>query len=116
MCSTGLQDEVFYHRKIEAPEGQNVTLPSCVKKNDTQITQVEWRKMPYDTKLAVYSPRFGVHYFWPNVTIQTENKSMGSLQISRVSKWDSGVYVCGLSAFPMGTTRRETQLVVKGER
>ncbi|XP_074529115.1 uncharacterized protein LOC141792176 [Halichoeres trimaculatus] len=109
----GIQDEVFYQKKIEALVGQNVTLPCFVKNTDVRIASVEWRKMPYETKLVLHSPRFGTHYFWPNVTIQTESKSLGSLQISRVSKWDSGVYVCDLATFPLGSIRRETQLEVK---
>ncbi|XP_044079244.1 T-cell surface protein tactile [Siniperca chuatsi] len=113
----GVQDfEVFHHEKIEAVVGQNVTLP-CTVKNSTniQIVSIEWSKSKNEnTKLAVYSQVHGLHQFWPNVTIQIENRSMGSyLHLSRVAKWDSGIYTCDLTTFPLGSIRRDTELRIK---
>uniref|UniRef100_A0A8C4DUB4 Ig-like domain-containing protein n=1 Tax=Dicentrarchus labrax TaxID=13489 RepID=A0A8C4DUB4_DICLA len=109
--------EVFHNEKMEAVEGQDVTLP-CTVKNSTgiQIVSIEWSKSNNNNneKLVVFNPIFGVHTFWPNVTIQIENKSMGSnLKLSGVTKWDSGIYICDLSMFPMGSIKRETELTVK---
>ncbi|KAM9348858.1 uncharacterized protein ABDE67_010899 [Symphorus nematophorus] len=43
-----------------------------------------------------------------------ENNMMGShLELSEVTKWDSGVYICDLTTFPLGSIRRETVLEIK---
>ncbi|XP_029304195.1 LOW QUALITY PROTEIN: T-cell surface protein tactile [Cottoperca gobio] len=115
----GLQDvEVFHHEKLEAVVGQNVTLPCIIKgRNDLKITSIEWRKNKHgNTKLAVHSTEYGFNLLWPNVTMEVENTSMGSyLNLYGVSKWESGVYICDISSFPLGIIRRETKLEIKDD-
>ncbi|XP_023257383.1 T-cell surface protein tactile-like [Seriola lalandi dorsalis] len=114
----GLPDvERTRYEVTEAVVGQNITLP-CTVKSDPQlkIVNVEWSKK--NTKLALYSQLYGVHLFWPNVTIQIENdtanKLMGSyLHLPAVNEWDSGIYICDIAAFPSGSIRRETELKIK---
>ncbi|XP_041657859.1 T-cell surface protein tactile [Cheilinus undulatus] len=109
----GLQDvEVFHYEKMDALVGQNVILPCTIRNPEIRTTIIEWKKMP-DEKLVVHSPAYGSNYIWPNVTILTQTESLGSLKLSKVTKWDSGVYVCDLSTFPNGAIRRETTLVIK---
>ncbi|XP_060910930.1 T-cell surface protein tactile isoform X2 [Labrus mixtus] len=117
MCLTGLQDvEVFHHEEMEALVGQNVTLPCTVRNTDLKIISIEWNKRQNkDIKLALYSRDYGVNYFWSNVSIHTQKESMGSLQLSTVSKWDSGIYICDLTVFPHGTIRKETKLEIKDD-
>ncbi|XP_042355279.1 T-cell surface protein tactile [Plectropomus leopardus] len=113
----GLQDvEVFHYEKMEAVAGQNVTLPCVVKGSvDLKIVSVEWRK-GQDEKLALYGRGFGVNMFWPNLTMQIENTSMSYyLQLYEVAKWDSGLYICDITSFPMGSIRRETELEIKDD-
>ncbi|XP_078122075.1 uncharacterized protein LOC144527724 isoform X2 [Sander vitreus] len=103
---------------MEAVVGQNVTLPCTVNgSTDLKIVSIEWRKNKNeDTKLVLYSEKFGINRFWPNVTIQIENKSMGShLHLFRVAKWDSGFYICDITSFPLGTIRSETELEIKDD-
>ncbi|XP_076606826.1 uncharacterized protein LOC143332880 [Chaetodon auriga] len=113
----GLRDvHVIYEEKMEAIVGQNVTLPCIIEgRADLQIVSIEWRKnRNANTKLALYSSRFGIRLFWPNVTIQIENRSIGSyLHLSGVTKWDSDTYICDLTTFPLGSIRRETELKIK---
>ncbi|XP_020495543.2 T-cell surface protein tactile isoform X1 [Labrus bergylta] len=113
----GLQDvEVFHHEEMEALVGQNVTLPCTVRNTDLKIISIEWKKRQNkDIKLALYSRDYGVNYFWSNVSIHTQKESMGSLQLSTVSKWDSGIYICDLTMFPHGTIRKETKLEIKDD-
>ncbi|XP_041809014.1 T-cell surface protein tactile [Chelmon rostratus] len=113
----GLRDvQMFHEEKMEAIAGQDVTLP-CIIKNSTglQIVSIEWRKNRNgNTKLALYSSAFGRKLFWPNVTLQIENRSIGSyLHLSGVTKWDSDIYICDLTTFPLGSIRRETELEIK---
>lgn len=119
ICSTGHQDfKIFHHEKIEAVLGQNVTLPCTVKSSSTvAIVNIEWRKKQHeDTKLAVYTPVHGLHLFWPNITMQIENNSMGShLQLYGVTTQDSGIYICHISSFPHGSFRGETVLEIEGK-
>ncbi|XP_049448869.1 T-cell surface protein tactile [Epinephelus fuscoguttatus] len=115
----GLRDvEVFCNEKMEAVAGQNVTLP-CVVRNhtDLKIVSIEWRKdRNENTKLALYSRGFGINLFWPNVTMQIDTTSMGTyLQLYGVAKWDSGVYICDITSFPLGSIRRETELKIKDD-
>lgn len=109
---------MFHEEKMEAIAGQDVTLP-CIIKNSTglQIVSIEWRKNRNgNTKLALYSSAFGRKLFWPNVTLQIENRSIGSyLHLSGVTKWDSDIYICDLTTFPLGSIRRETELEIKGK-
>ncbi|XP_069577249.1 T-cell surface protein tactile [Brachyistius frenatus] len=119
----GLQNVDFDHYKtMEAAVGQNITLP-CIVKNGTdfKIVSIEWsRKENERTKLALYSPGHGVHLFQLNVTIKIEyndaKKLMGSyLHLPEVTKWNSGIYTCDVTAFPDGTIRIETELTVKDD-
>lgn len=116
MCLTGLQDvEVFHRAKMDAVVGQNVTIPCTVENTNLQIVSIEWRKNGNEnTKLVVYSPGLGTHPFWPNVSIQVENNSMGSLLLYGVTKWSDGSYICDVTTFPLGTIRRQTELKVEG--
>lgn len=119
MCSTGLPNvERDHFETAEAEVGQNITLPCLMKStSDLKIANIEWKKA--NTKLVLYSPVHGVHQFWPNVTIEavnnTEGGLMGSyLHLFDVNKWDSGIYTCDVSTFPLGSIRRETELKIKG--
>ena len=98
--------------------GQDVVLPCTVNgRSDLKLVSIEWSKNINEiTKMAVYSPSYGMHLFWPNVSIQIEMKTLGSnLHLPEVSKWDSGVYICEIATFPLGSIRRETQLEIKGK-
>lgn len=116
MCLTGLQDvEVFHYEKMEAAVGMHITLPCTLKdRTDLKIVSIEWSKNGNE-KLAVYSPRFGRHLFWHNVTLQIENNSGSYLHLHGVSKWDGGIYICDLTTFPLGAIRSETELKIKDE-
>ncbi|XP_073335890.1 uncharacterized protein [Pagrus major] len=113
----GFQDlKVFHYEKMEAVVGQAVALPCTINTSlNLKIVNIEWSKNLHEiTKLAVYSQGHGEHLFWPNVSIQIDNKTLGShLYLRGVSKWDSGVYTCEMATFPLGSIRRETQLEVK---
>ncbi|XP_017273521.1 T-cell surface protein tactile [Kryptolebias marmoratus] len=113
----GLQNpEMIHNETLEAEVGQNVSLP-CIMKNVTglKIVNVEWKKD--ETKLVVYNPSLGHHHHWSNVTIQikkTGTDIMGSyLLLPWVNKWDSGIYVCEITSFPLGSIKKETNLTVK---
>ncbi|XP_034746276.1 T-cell surface protein tactile isoform X2 [Etheostoma cragini] len=115
----GLRDvEVFHNEKMEAVVGQNVTLPCTVKDStNLNIVNIEWRKNKNEaTKLVLYNEKFGFHQFWPNVTMQIDNKSMGShLHLFQVTKWDGGFYICDITSFPLGSIRREIELEIKDD-
>lgn len=123
MCLTGRQDaEIFRDEKMEKMEalvGQNVTLSCAVEsKSAIQVVMIEWSKNRNENKkLALYSPGNGEKLFSPNVTLTVDNKTMATfLHLHGVTKWDSGIYICGISTFPLGSFRRETQLKVRGKR
>ncbi|XP_074467281.1 uncharacterized protein LOC141752913 isoform X2 [Sebastes fasciatus] len=110
-------DEVFHNEKMEAVEGQNVTLTCTVKNStDLKIASIEWSKNK-KTKLALFDRIYGIHLFWPNVTMQIENTNrFGShLHLYGVTKQDSGVYGCDFATFPLGSIRRETELEIKDD-
>lgn len=118
MCLTGLQDvRVFHYEEFEAVEGQDVALPCLLNHTRLQLGNIEWSKRRNKTtKLVVYNAMFGFKYFWPNVTIQIENNTMGSyLHLNQVTRGDSGTYVCELSTFPLGSIKRETVLKIIGK-
>lgn len=103
---------------MEAVAGQNVTLHCEVESNSSlSIIMIEWSKNRKDNqKLAVYSS-FGLHLFTSNVAfVVVNNNTMASeLHLREVTKSDSGIYICGLSTFPMGSIRKETYLNVTGK-
>ncbi|KAA8586909.1 T-cell surface protein tactile [Etheostoma spectabile] len=115
----GLQDvAVFHYEKMEAVVGQNVALPCTVKgSTNLNIVNIEWRKNKNEaTKLVLYNEKFGFSQFWPNVTMQIDNKTMGShLHLFQVAKWDSGFYICDITSFPLGSIRREIELEIKDD-
>lgn len=108
---------VFHYKKMEAVEGQDVALPCILKSTNLQLGNVEWSKRRNETtKLVVYNAMYGSQYFWPNITIQIENNTMGTyLHLKRVTRWDSGTYICELSTFPQGSIKRETVLKIRGK-
>lgn len=120
MCLTGQQDaENFRYEEMEALAGQDVALPCAVENNDpVHVSMIEWSKNRNENKkLALYSAMFGEKIFSPNVTFTVNNKTMAShLRLHGVTKWDSGIYICSLSTFPLGSIRRETELKVRGKR
>nr|XP_019952904.1 PREDICTED: uncharacterized protein LOC109635876 [Paralichthys olivaceus] len=106
------------YETTEAVVGQNITLPCTIESlPDLKLVNIEWRKKNNNsTKLALFSQGNGVHLFWPNVTIRIENANrlMGSyLHLPEVKKWDSGIYICDIATFPLGSFRRETELKIK---
>ncbi|KAK9536589.1 hypothetical protein VZT92_006358 [Zoarces viviparus] len=116
----GLPDvEVFHYERIDAVVGQNVTLPCIIKNSPTlMIVSIEWRKnnKHKNSKVALYSPGRGFNLFWPNVTMQTEKAGMGShLQLYGVTTQDSGVYICDITSFPLGSISSETVLEIKDD-
>lgn len=120
MCLTGRQDaEIRRSKKMEVALGQNVSLPCAIESDNTiHISIIEWSKNRNERKkLALYSSHFGEKLFSPNVTLTVENKTMASyLHLYGVTKWDSGIYICSLSTFPLGSIRGETELKVRGKR
>lgn len=123
MCLTGFQDvELFHYEKIEAVVGQDITLP-CFVKNSTnlKVVNAEWSKRENEIqKLALYTPGFGTNIFRPNITIQTvnndDNNFVGSyLKLHNVEKGNSGIYICDVATFPLGSIRYETELKIKGK-
>lgn len=107
------------HEKIEVKEGQDVALP-CILRNTTSqfyVANMEWKKGRVNaTKLLVYNPLFETVYYWSNITLQVDNKSMDSyLTLRGVNSWDGGIYVCVLSTYPWGNIVRETELKIRGE-
>lgn len=124
MCLTGLRDvEVLHSKTVETTVGQNITLPCLIKNTtDLKLVHTEWSKRgKTNSKLAVYVPGSGIHLVRPNVAMQIkehdEDMLMGSyLHLQRVDKSDSGVYVCDITTFPMGSLRGETEVKVEGKR
>lgn len=102
---------------MEAVEGQDVALPCLLNSTNTQLGNIEWsRRRNETTRLVVYNAMFGLEYFWPDVSIQIENNTMGSyLHLNQVTTRDSGTYVCELSTFPHGSIKRETVLIIRGK-
>ncbi|PWA22759.1 hypothetical protein CCH79_00002280, partial [Gambusia affinis] len=112
--------ELFLNETIEAVVGQNITMPCFVKDAaDHMIVSIKWMKSER-TNLAVFDLNYGPHQYWPNVTIQEKkndaNKLIGSyLHLPRVNKWDSGIYICEISTFRLGSFKNKTKLTVKDE-
>lgn len=113
-------DEESHNKSMEAVVGQSVTLPCSLKnKSDVKFVSVEWRRKTgkdLDTKLAVYSPVFGQYRFTQNLSlkIETDDADKGfNLYIPLVKKYDSGLYICDITTFPLGSLRSETELKVK---
>lgn len=103
--------------KKEAIVGQDVALP-CHLKNSTglHIISIEWsRGGNNNTKLVVYDSRLGTQKYWPNVNIQTDSRG-STLQLHGVTKQSSGIYICGLTIFPSGSFRRQTELMIRGKK
>ncbi|TNM84833.1 hypothetical protein fugu_009011 [Takifugu bimaculatus] len=112
----GRQDaEMFRSEKVEALAGRDVALPCTPEVSSSiHVIMIEWSKSRSENKkLALYSPLFGTELMAPNVTLEVDNTTMATrLHLPRVTEWDSDVYICRLSTFPLGTIRREIELKV----
>ncbi|KAM7374396.1 hypothetical protein PAMP_007053 [Pampus punctatissimus] len=117
----GLRDlEIFHHDTMEAEVGQDVALPCIIKSStDLKLVNTEWNKKENELKkLALYTPGFGINLFTSNVNITVvnndANNTMGSyLQLHKVEKGNSGIYVCDTATYPLGSIRAETVLKIK---
>lgn len=113
-----------HSKVIEATVGQNVSLPfNITYQSDLKLVHVEWTRNSEEneiTKLAVYSPTYGLHPYWNNVSMQIETSDSEKLItfhliLHAVKKWYSGIYICDISTFPLGSIRRQVVLQIKGE-
>lgn len=120
MCLTGRQDaEIFRSEKMEALAGRDVALPCIVEGSSSiHVSMIEWTKSRSENRmLALYSSVLGKSMPVPNITLEVDNTTMATwLHLPRVREWDSGVYICRLSTFPLGTITRETELKVTGKK
>lgn len=114
--------QLYHYEKLEAVVGQSISLPCIViSPTDAKIVSIEWSKKTHETtKLVLYSSVHGTHQFWENVTIHFEHNSTNTvrgsyLQLPEVKKWDEGNYSCDIAAFPYGSLRTATQLVIKDD-
>ncbi|XP_029030480.1 uncharacterized protein si:ch1073-15f19.2 [Betta splendens] len=113
--------DLFCYESWPADVGQDVALPCSIKqRDDFKIDSIQWTKKmgKNENKLAVYSPMHGLHQFMTNVTIETMEDDANSwlgfpVRLSAVTVWDSGVYICGITTFPHGPLRCETELKIK---
>lgn len=120
MCLTGRQDaETFRSEKMEVLAGRDVALP-CILEGSSSIhvIMIEWSKSRSENKkLALYSTSHGRKLFTGNVTLEVDAATMATrLHLHGVTEWDSGVYICSLSTFPLGTVIREIELKVTGRK
>ncbi|XP_008495050.2 T-cell surface protein tactile isoform X1 [Calypte anna] len=140
-----LKDIVAQKEVVHALPGADVTLVcSFLKPPATYVTQTQWSKTKNNqvTRIAVYHPDFGIHYFtfpeasynfsvsfstreccsWdvtealcspgPNITSEC---SQWTLHLKNVTVSLSGQYKCSFATFPYGTKTAKIQLVVKEE-
>lgn len=110
---------MFRSEKMEALVGQDVALPCILERSSSiHVSIIEWTKSRSENKkLAVYSPLYGEKVYMPNVTLEVDNTTMATrLHLHGVREWDSDVYICRISTFPLGSIRRETELRVKGKK
>ncbi|KAF3705804.1 Nectin-4 Nectin cell adhesion molecule 4 [Channa argus] len=115
-----VDDEESNFKTMEAVVGQSTTLP-CILKNRSfvKLVSVEWEKENREdrgTKLAVLSPSFGKHLFTTHVSLINETRDEGNgfhLHFPLVKKNDSGIYICNIATFPLGSLRRVIELKVK---
>lgn len=110
---------MFRSEKMEALAGRDVALP-CVLEGSSSIhvVMIEWSKSRSENKkLALYSISHGTKLLTPNVTLEVDNATMAfPLHLHGVTEWDSDVYICSLSTFPLGSIRQEVELKVTGKK
>lgn len=110
---------MFRSEKMEALAGRDVALP-CVLEGSPSIhvVMIEWSKSRGENKkLALYSISYGTQLFKPNITLEVDTTTMAShLHLQGVTEWDSDVYICSLSTFPLGSIRQEVELKVTGKK
>ncbi|KAM9388237.1 T-cell surface protein tactile [Phaethornis superciliosus] len=138
-----LKDVIAQKEVVHALPGADVTLVcSFLKPHTTYVTQTQWSKTKNNqvTRIAVYHPDFGIHYFTfpeasynfsvsfstreccsrdvtealcspgPNITSEC---SRWALHLKNVTVSLSGQYKCSFATFPYGTKTAKIQLLVK---
>ncbi|XP_009322202.1 PREDICTED: T-cell surface protein tactile [Pygoscelis adeliae] len=139
------EDVITQTEVVHALPGTNVTLVcSFPKSHTTYIIQTQWSKTDDTqlTRIAVYHPIYGTHYFtfpeashnfsvsfstrkccnWdatealcspsPNVTSECNR---WALYLKNVTVSLSGQYECSFATYPHGTKAAKIQLIVKAE-
>ncbi|XP_027642570.2 T-cell surface protein tactile [Falco peregrinus] len=139
------EDVITRTEVVHALPGTNVTLVCTFPKPpDTYIIQTQWSKTDDTqlTRIAVYHPAYGTHYFtFPeasyNFSVSFSTRkccgwdvtealcSPGQNATSECNRWAlhlknvtislSGWYECSFATYPYGTKAAEIQLIVKAE-
>uniref|UniRef100_A0A8C0V1J0 Immunoglobulin domain-containing protein n=1 Tax=Cyanistes caeruleus TaxID=156563 RepID=A0A8C0V1J0_CYACU len=111
---------------VHALPGADVTL-LCVfpKPPTTHIIQTQWSKTDGSpsTKIAVFHPTYGTHYFTGDDTVSlcstnpnaTSECNWWALHLENVTVSLSGQYECTFATYPYGTKAAKIQLTVKAE-
>uniref|UniRef100_A0A8C3QMD3 CD96 molecule n=1 Tax=Cyanoderma ruficeps TaxID=181631 RepID=A0A8C3QMD3_9PASS len=122
-------DVITLTEVVHALPGTDVTLVCMFPKlNATRIVQTQWSKTDgsLSTKIAVYHPTYGTHYFQccsgddtgslcstnPNATSEC---NWWALHLENVTVSLSGQYECTFATYPYGTKAARIQLTVKAE-
>uniref|UniRef100_A0A8C3X9S4 CD96 molecule n=1 Tax=Cyanoderma ruficeps TaxID=181631 RepID=A0A8C3X9S4_9PASS len=110
-------DVITLTEVVHALPGTDVTLVCMFPKlNATRIVQTQWSKTDgsLSTKIAVYHPTYGTHYF--QFSEAPYNFSV-SFSTRRCCSGDDtgGQYECTFATYPYGTKAARIQLTVKAE-
>ncbi|KAL6473138.1 hypothetical protein MHYP_G00193260 [Metynnis hypsauchen] len=111
--------QIQHEESLNATVGQNISLPCIVlEEEEISINQLEWHREGErgDEKLVVFNPQFLPHYS-ANVTLQLVRQANSRLQGSilhllGVTEKDKGNYVCEISSFPYGSSKKATKVQV----
>ncbi|XP_061844679.1 T-cell surface protein tactile isoform X3 [Colius striatus] len=140
-----LEDVITQAKVVHAFPGADVTLLcSLPKPHNTYIIQTQWSKTDVNqlTRIAVYHPNYGTHYFsfpeasynfsvsfskrnccnWdavevlcspdPNATLEC---NQWALHLKNVTISLNGQYECSFATYPYGTKAAKIQLIIKAE-
>ncbi|KAL7847527.1 hypothetical protein AOLI_G00222450 [Acnodon oligacanthus] len=111
--------QIQHEESLNATVGQNISLPCIVSAEETiTINQLEWHREGErgDEKLVVFNPQFQPYYS-ANVTLQLVRQTNTSLQGSilhllGVTEKDKGNYICEITSFPHGSSKKATKVQV----
>ncbi|XP_036451792.1 carcinoembryonic antigen-related cell adhesion molecule 1 [Colossoma macropomum] len=112
--------QIQHEESLNATVGQNISLPCIVSDEENiRINQLEWHREGErgdNKKLVVFNPQFQPYYL-ENVTLQlvrqTNTVLQGSiLHLFGVTEEDKGNYVCEITSFPHGSTKKATKVQV----
>ncbi|XP_041032794.1 nectin-1-like isoform X2 [Carcharodon carcharias] len=101
---------------LTALVGTEVLLPCQITQSNSNLTQIQWKKVTENKSFAVYNPKFGISVpderYSSRVVFRNHSPLDGSILLKALEMEDQGMYICVINLFPQGIDKKVMNLTI----